>query len=145
MGNFKIKSIWESKNTGGGNVPADLTNRLQAVETKASTNETNITNLTTNGATKQELNDKIQQRVINATIGVGTTYVVQAASGYQIISATVARKRTSDNFYFFTHPTVNLNFQFFIKSSDGSFNIYTEGNANGFNNEYRIIVVEKKI
>ena len=35
MGNFKIKSIWENKNTGGGNVPADLENRLQAVETNA--------------------------------------------------------------------------------------------------------------
>ena len=33
MGNFKIKSIWESKNTGGGNVPSDLTNRVQALET----------------------------------------------------------------------------------------------------------------
>lgn len=35
MGNFKIKSIWETKNTGGGNVPADLTNRVQALETNA--------------------------------------------------------------------------------------------------------------
>ena len=33
MGNFKIKSIWESKNTGGGNVPAGLENRLQTLET----------------------------------------------------------------------------------------------------------------
>lgn len=33
MGNFKIKSIWESKNTGGGNVPADLENRVQTLET----------------------------------------------------------------------------------------------------------------
>ena len=32
MGNFKIKSIWESKNTGG-NVPADLANRVQTLET----------------------------------------------------------------------------------------------------------------
>ena len=32
MGNFKIKSIWESKNTGG-NVPAGLENRVQALET----------------------------------------------------------------------------------------------------------------
>ena len=32
MGNFKIKSIWESKNTGGGNVPADLANRVQTLE-----------------------------------------------------------------------------------------------------------------
>ena len=35
MGNFKIKSIWESKNTGGGNVPADLENRVQTLETNA--------------------------------------------------------------------------------------------------------------
>ena len=32
MGNFKIKSIWENKNTGG-TVPADLENRVQALET----------------------------------------------------------------------------------------------------------------
>lgn len=44
MGNFKIKSIWENKNTGG-NVPAGLENRLQAVEQKATNNETSITTL----------------------------------------------------------------------------------------------------
>lgn len=32
MGNFKIKSIWENKNTGGGNVPADLEQRVQTLE-----------------------------------------------------------------------------------------------------------------
>ena len=31
MGNFKIKSIWENKNTGG-NVPAGLENRVQTLE-----------------------------------------------------------------------------------------------------------------
>ena len=50
MGNFKIKSIWETKNTGGGSVPAGLENRVQAVETKATTNETSITNLQQNTA-----------------------------------------------------------------------------------------------
>ena len=34
MGNFKIKSIWENKNTGG-TVPAGLENRVQALETNA--------------------------------------------------------------------------------------------------------------
>lgn len=43
MGNFKIKSIWESKNTGGGNVPAELQNKVNQ-------NETNITNLQQNTA-----------------------------------------------------------------------------------------------
>ena len=108
------------------------------------TNETNISNLQQNSATKQELNAKLQKRIIDATIGVGTTYVVQATSGYELISVQVWRKRTSDSFYFSVHPTVNLNFQFFIKS-DGSYNIYTEGNANGFNNEYKIVVLEKKV
>lgn len=39
MGNFKIKSIWENKNTGGGNVPADLTNKVNQLETKTNTIE----------------------------------------------------------------------------------------------------------
>ena len=42
MGNFKIKSIWETKNTGGS-VPADLTQKVNQ-------NETNITNLQNNTA-----------------------------------------------------------------------------------------------
>lgn len=39
MGNFKIKSIWENKNTGGGNVPADLEQKVNQNETKINTIE----------------------------------------------------------------------------------------------------------
>ena len=39
-----VKWKWKPA-AGGGNVPADLTNRLQAVETKSSNNETSINNL----------------------------------------------------------------------------------------------------
>ena len=39
-----VKWKWNN-NTSGGNVPADLTNRLQAVETKSSNNETSINTL----------------------------------------------------------------------------------------------------
>ena len=39
-----VKWKWKPA-AGGGNVPADLTNRLQAVETKATNNETSINNL----------------------------------------------------------------------------------------------------
>ena len=39
-----VKWKWNN-NTGGGNVPAGLENRLQAVETKSSNNETSINNL----------------------------------------------------------------------------------------------------
>ena len=41
---------WKWKPAAGGAVSPDLTNRLQAVETKATTNETNITNLQNNTA-----------------------------------------------------------------------------------------------
>ena len=53
MGNFNLKSIW--KQTGGA-VSPDLTNRLQAVETKSSSNETNITNLQQNTAKLNQAN-----------------------------------------------------------------------------------------
>ena len=39
---------WKWKPAAGGSVSPDLTNRLQVVETKATTNETNITNLQNN-------------------------------------------------------------------------------------------------
>ena len=41
---------WKWKPAAGGSVSPDLTNRLQAVETKSTTNETNITNLQNNTA-----------------------------------------------------------------------------------------------
>ena len=44
-----VKWKWKPA-AGGGNVPSDLANRVQAVETKSSNNETNITNLQNNTA-----------------------------------------------------------------------------------------------
>ena len=135
MGNFKIKSIWESKNTGGA-VPTDLQNTVNQ-------NEANITNLQQNTATKQYVNEKIQKRVIDVTNTQGNTYTIQPTSGYEIISVMVGRKRTSDGFYFFQYHT-NLNFQVFLHS-DGRYQIYTQGPVSGFDGNYRIVVVEKKI
>ena len=137
-----VKWKWNN-NAGGGNVPANLEQRIQAVETKATNNETNITNLTTNGATKQELNNKIQKRVIDITNTQGNTYTIQPANGYEIISVMVGRKRTSDGYYFFQYNT-NLNFQLFLHT-DGTYRIYTQGPVSGFDGSYRIIVVEKKL
>ena len=143
MGNFKIKSIWETKNTGGGNVPADLTNRLQAVETKATTNATNITNLQQNTATKQYVNEKIQKRVIDANIPRSNTYTIEPTPGYEIINVMVGRRRSAEGYYFFTYQT-NLNFQLFLHT-DGKYKIYTEGPVSGFGPEYKIIIVEMKV
>ena len=243
MGNFKIKSIWETKNTGGGNVPADLTNRLQAVETKATTNETSINNLNneavklsgtqnisgvktitatgeviklnsgtdnsaymsgyksgnqrvwyfgkgssttndfyvgadrgtiileassnvhlkasnvihcnskkltnvadpvanTDAATKQYVDNRIKTRTETQTINVNSTYVINPTSGYQVVSVMVGRKRTSDNYYFFEHPTT-LNKQVFLDNT--TFKVYNQGNVSGFNNEFKIIIVEMKV
>ena len=220
MGNFKIKSIWETKNTGGGNVPADLTNRVQTLETNTvkitgdqsiagvktftSNNEViklnsgnnnatyiagyksgnsriwyfgkgssssdefvigstsnikleaaniihcnskKLTNVAdpaanTDAATKQYVDNRIQKRIITQTINVNSTYTISPTSGYEIISVMVGRKRTSDSFYFFTH-NVNLNFQVFLQNND--YKVYNNGTVNDFNNEYKIVVVEKKV
>ena len=220
MGNFKIKSIWESKNTGGGNVPADLANRVQALETNTvkitgdqsisgvktftSNNEViklnsgnnnatyiagyksgnsriwyfgkgssssdefvigstsnikleaaniihcnnkKLTNVAdpannTDAATKQYVDNRIQKRFITQTINVGSTYTISPTTGYEIINVMVGRKRTSDSFYFFTH-NVNLNFQVFLQNND--YKVYNNGAVNEFNNEYKIVVVEKKV
>ena len=72
MGNFKIKSIWENKNTGGGNVPAGLENRLQAVETKSNTNETNITNLQNNTAKLSQNNTFTGTNTFNNQVAINS-------------------------------------------------------------------------
>ena len=141
MGNFKIKSIWENKNTGG-NVPAGLENRVQTLETKATTNETNITNLQQNAATKQYVNEKIQKRVIDANIPRANTYTIEPTPGYEIISVMAGRKR-NEGYYFFTYQST-LNFQLFLHT-DGKYKIYTEGAVANFGPEYKIIVVEMKV
>ena len=137
-----VKWKWKPA-AGGGNVPADLTNRLQAVETKSTTNENNITNLQQNTATKQYVNEKIQKRVYTITNTQGNTHTIQPTAGYEIISVMVGRKRNSDGFYFFQYHT-NLNFQLFLHT-DGTYRIYTQGPVSDFAGEYKIIVVEKKL
>ena len=159
MGNFKIKSIWENKNTGGGNVPADLTNRVQELETNAVkiTGDQNITGnktftqpLTvasptsnTNAATKQYVDTKIRKRVLDITNRQSNTYTIEPVQGYEILSVMVGRKRNSDGFYFFQY-NANLNFQVFLHT-DGKYKIYTQGPVSDFGPDFRIIIVEMKV
>ena len=127
---------WKWKPAAGGSVPADLTQKVNQ-------NEANITNLQQNTATKQYVNEKIQKRVIDVSNTQGNTYTINPAPGYEIISVMVGRKRTSDGYYFFQY-NANLNFQLFLHT-DGTYRIYTQGPVSGFDGNYRIIVVEKKI
>ena len=159
MGNFKIKSIWENKNTGGGNVPTDLANRVQELETNAvkitgdqsiAGNKTFTQPLTvatptanTNATTKEYVDNKIQKRVYTTTNTQGNTHTIQPTNGYEILNVMVGRKRTSDSFYFF-QSNINLNFQVFLHT-DGKYKVYTQGPANDFGPDFRIIVVEMKV
>lgn len=93
-------------------------------------------------ANKQYVDNRIQKRIITQTVNVNSTYTISPTSGYEIISVMVGRKRTSDSFYFFTH-NVNLNFQVFLQNND--YKIYNNGAVNDFSNEYKIVVVEKKV
>ena len=159
MGNFKIKSIWESKNTGGGNVPADLANRVQTLENEVvkktgnqsiDGNKTFTQPLTvatptanTNATTKEYVDNRIKRRVIEQSIPRSNTYTIEPTPGYEIINVMVGRRRSAEGYYFFTYQTT-LNFQLFLHT-DGKYKIYTEGPVNGFGPEYKIIVVEMKV
>ena len=134
---------WKWKPAAGGSVSPDLTNRLQAVETKATNNETNITNLQQNTATREYVDNRIKKRELTITNTRGQTYTIEPTAGYEIISVMVGRKRTTDGHYFFNYQS-NLNFQLFIDSS-GAYKLYTEGAVSGFNGDYKIIVVEMKV
>ena len=127
---------WKWKPAAGGSVPAGL-------EQKVNQNETNITNLQNNAATKQELNDKIRKRVIDENIPRNNTYTIEPTPGYEIISVMAGRRRSAEGYYFFTYHST-LNFQLFL-DADGKYKIYTEGPVSGFGPEYKIIVVEKKV
>ena len=159
MGNFKIKSIWESKNTGGGNVPADLEQRVQTLENEVvkktgdqsiAGNKTFTQPLTvatptanTNATTKEYVDTKIRKRVIDVQNRQNNTYTIEPVQGYEILSVMVGRKRTSDNFYFFQYHA-NLNFQVFLHT-DGKYKIYTQGPVSDFGPDFRIIIVEMKV
>ena len=127
---------WKWKPAAGGSVPAGL-------EQKVNQNETNITNLQQNTATKQYVNEKIQKRVIDANIPRSNTYTIEPTPGYEIINVMVGRRRSAEGYYFFNYQT-NLNFQLFLHT-DGKYKIYTEGPVNGFGPEYKIVVVEMKV
>ena len=97
----------------------------------------------TDAATKQYVDNRIKTRTLNQNIGVGTTFNIDPTSGYQIVSINVARKRSSDSFYFFTH-NINLNFQAFMKNNT-QYAVYNNGTVNDFSNDFRIIILEMKV
>ena len=97
----------------------------------------------TDAATKQYVDNRIKTRTLTQTVNVGSAYTINPTSGYEIISVMVGRKRTSDNYFFFTYHQT-LNFQFYVNSSN-NFIIWNQGNVSGFNNEYKIIITEMKV
>ena len=153
-----VKWKWNN-NTGGGNVPSDLANRVQTLENEVvkktgdqsiAGNKTFTQPLTvasptanTNATTKEYVDNRIKTRTLNQNIGVGTTVNIDPTSGYQIVSIMVARKRNSDSFYFFTHNT-NLNFQSFMKNNT-QYAVYNNGSVNDFSNDFRIVILEMKV
>ena len=153
-----VKWKWNN-NTGGGNVPAGLENRVQTLETntvkitgdqsiagvKTFTNKITVPNPTavTDAATKQYVDNRIQKRVLTVTNTAGNTYTIQPTAGYEIISVMVGRKRTAEGYYFFNYHST-LNFQLFM-DGNGAYKLYTEGAVSGFNGDYKIIVVEMKV
>ena len=150
---------WKWKPAAGGAVSPDLTNRVQTLEnevvkktgdqsiagnktfTQPLTVATPTTN--TNATTKEYVDTKIRKRFIDITNRQNNTYTIEPVQGYEILSVMVGRKRNSDGFYFF-QSNINLNFQVFLHT-DGKYKVYTQGPANDFGPDFRIIIVEMKV
>lgn len=97
----------------------------------------------TDAATKQYVDNRIKTRTLTQTINTNSSFTVAPTQGYQLINVMIGRKRTSDNYFFFTYHET-LNFQFYVNSSN-NFIIWNQGNVSGFNNEYKIIITEMKV
>ena len=133
-----VKWKWNN-NTGGGNVPADLTNRLQAVETKSSNNETNITNLqnntaklsqnntftgtnnfnagnnlltyTTSNTTKPDEEVLVRKNMFYAKKIQGTGFTIPA-NGYQSAEFTISDLTTGLNEFYVVMTTASVDIGF---------------------------------
>ena len=97
----------------------------------------------TDAATKQYVDNRIKTRTLTQTINTNSSFTVAPTQGYQIVNVMIGRKRTSDNYFFFTYHET-LNFQFYVNSSN-NFIIWNQGNVSGFNNEYKIVILEMKV
>ena len=97
----------------------------------------------TDAATKQYVDNRIKTRTLTQTINTKSSFTVAPTQGYQLVNVMIGRKRTSDNYFFFTYHET-LNFQFYINSSN-NFIIWNEGNVSGFNNEFKILITEMKV
>ena len=93
-------------------------------------------------ATKQYVDNRIKTRTETQTINVNSTYIINPTSGYQVVSVMVGRKRTNDGMFFFEYQTT-LNKQVFLDNT--SFKVYNQGNVSGFNNEFKIVILEMKV
>ena len=97
----------------------------------------------TDAATKQYVDNRIKTRTLTQTINTSSSFTVAPTQGYQLVNVMIGRKRTSDNYFFFTYHET-LNFQFYVNSSN-NFIIWNQGNVSGFNNEFKIIIIEMKV
>ena len=97
----------------------------------------------TDAANKQYVDNRIKTRTLTQTINTSSSFTIAPTQGYQIVNVMIGRKRTSDNYFFFIYHET-LNFQFYVNSSN-NFIIWNQGNVNGFNNEYKIIITEMKV
>lgn len=97
----------------------------------------------TDATTKQYVDNRIKTRTLTQTINTNSSFTVAPTQGYQLINVMIGRKRTGDNYFFFSYHET-LNFQFYVNSSN-NFIIWNQGNVSGFNNEYKIIITEMKV
>ena len=92
---------------------------------------------------KRYVDNYINFKEEQATISVDTQKQINPTAGYKVIDVKVARKRQNDGYYFIQYNT-SLNFQTFFHT-DGKYTIYNSGAVNGFTNDFKFYITEKKV
>ena len=97
----------------------------------------------TDAVNKRYVDNYINYKEEQASINVHTQNQINPSAGYKVIDVKVARKRQSDGYYFIEYNTP-LDYQLFIHPN-GKYTIYNSGSVNGFTNDFKFYITEKKV
>ena len=146
-GNSRIWYFGKGSSTSDEFVIGSTANIKLEAATSIHCNNKKLTNVAdpaanTDAANKQYVDNRIKTRTETQTINVNGTHTINPTSGYQVVSVMVGRKRSNDGMFFFEYQTT-LNKQVFLDNT--SFKVYNQGNVSGFNNEFKIVILEMKV
>ena len=130
------KTLKFSGRSGRGRFDIDLENLSQLTGIKDPTRDYHAAN-------KKYVDNYINYKEEQTSIAVNTQKQINPSAGYKVIDVKVARKRQNDGYYFIEYNT-SLNYQLFIHDN-GKYTIFNSGTPNGFTNDFKFYIIEKKV